>query len=45
MRTSVAVEVEEIERFLDFERNIILLQFFAGEMSGHENLWWIETLC
>jgi hypothetical protein len=33
------VEVEEIECFFNFERNIVLLKFFAREMSRHENLW------
>jgi hypothetical protein len=33
------VRGEEIERFFHSERNIILLQFFAGKMTGHENLW------
>lgn len=35
----LAIFAEEIERFFDFERNVILLQFFAREMSRHENLW------
>lgn len=40
----MAVKIQEIERFLDFERNIILLQFFTGEMGRHENLLWSEPL-
>jgi hypothetical protein len=33
------VSAEEMNRFFHTERDIVVFQFFAGKMTGHENLW------